>query len=107
MADLFRIDPAPTFPAAVSLTAPGGEKRVLNVTYRHMGRARLEEWRKEVAVRPREEEPDILLEVMADWQADEPLSRDALVRLIDNHYQAGEELYLAYLAGLAGGRLGN
>lgn len=104
---LFHLDPAPTFSVPVKLTAPGGEQRILTVTYRHMGRARLEEWRKEVAARPAADEPDILFEVMAGWEADEPLTRPALVRLLDGHYHAGEELYLAFLTGLAGARLGN
>ncbi len=107
MSALFSIDPAPTFTVPVVLTAPGGEKRPLPVTFRHMGRSRLETWRKEVAARPAEEEPDVLLEIMAAWEAEEPLSRPALVRLLDGHYQAAEELYLAFLSGLTGARLGN
>lgn len=104
---LFTFEPSPTFNVPVQLTAPGGEKRTLNVTFRHMAKSRLAEWRKTVEARPADEEIDVLCEIMADWQADTPFSRDALVVLLDNHYRAGEELYMAFLAGLAGARLGN
>lgn len=104
---LFTLDPAPTFTVPVRLTAPGGVERELHVTYRHMPKSRAKVWREETALRPEAEEPDILLEVMADWSASEMLTRESLVRLLDNHYRAGEELYLAYLSGLAGARQGN
>jgi len=104
---LFSVDPAPTFTIPVQLTAPGGEKRALPVTYRHMGKAALAAWRKTVEMRPPEEEADILLEIITDWQAAEPFSRPALEQLLDGHYGAAQELYLAYLAGLSGARLGN
>jgi hypothetical protein len=104
---LFTLDPAPTFSVTVELTAPGGEKRSLPMTFKHMGKARLQEWRKQIAARPADDEPAILAEVIADWQADTPYTADALARLLDNHHRAGEEIYLAYLQGLAGARLGN
>ena len=104
---LFSVDPAPTFTSPVQITAPGGEKRALLVTYRHKGKAALAEWRKSVETRPPEEEADILLEIITDWQAAETFNRPALERLLDGHYGAAQELYLAYLAGLSGARLGN
>lgn len=104
---LFTIDPAPTFPVTVQLTAPGGEKRQMEITYRHKGKAALAAWRKLVETRPPEEEADILMEIITDWQADEPFSRQALERMLDNYYAAAQELYIAYLAGLSGARLGN
>lgn len=107
-ANLFTLDPAPTFAWDVALTAPGGESRPLRVVYRHMGKERLALWRAEVAMRPESDELDILLEVMAGWEnTDQPFSREALSRLLDNHHRAAEELYLGFLQGLAGARRGN
>ncbi len=108
MADLFRIDPAPTFAAAVVLTAPGGVPRELRLVFRHKGRAAARAWIDEVAKRSAEEEADILMEIIANWEGvEEPFDRAALARLIDNHFHAAEEIYLGYLEALAGARRGN
>lgn len=106
--DLFVIDPAPTFTHPVKISAPGGVVRELQVCYRHMGKSALRDWRASIAGRPSSEEPDVLMEIINGWEnAAEAFSRDSLVRLMDNHYHAGEELVIGYLEGLTGARLGN
>lgn len=110
MADLFSIDPAPTFPWPVRLTAPGGAVRELTVEFRAKTRTDLKAWLEKAKTTPPgvEADADSLLEVMTGWQScAEPFSREALVRLLDAHYSASSELLAAYLDGLNGARRGN
>ena len=85
MADLFSIDPAPTFPWPVRLTAPGGAVRELTVEFRAKTRTDLKAWLEKAKTTPPgvEADADSLLEVMTGWQScAEPFGRDALVRLL-------------------------
>jgi len=110
MADLFSIDPAPTFTWPVRLTAPGGQARELVVEFRAKTRTDLQAWLEKARSTPPgvEADADSLLEVMAGWRdCAEPFGRDALVRLLDGHYNAASELLAGYLDGLSGARRGN
>jgi len=110
MADLFTLDPAPTFTWPVRLTAPGGQARELVVEYRAKTRTDLKAWLEKAKSTPHgiEADADILMEIMIGWEScAEPFSREALMRLLDGHYNADSELLSGYLDGLSGARRGN
>lgn len=104
---MFRLDPAPTFDHPVSIPMPGGEAQTLGVTWTHKTRRALRDWLARVKAAEDGTEADILMEIMAGWDADRAFGRDALDALLQNYPAAQNALLLGYMEGLTGARLGN
>ncbi|MDD5297669.1 MAG: phage tail assembly chaperone [Rhodocyclaceae bacterium] len=110
---MFKINPAPTFSAPVSLTVPGqDESATLDITFQHKGKQALSAWIK-AAVEGRAD-LDSLTEVVAGWDgvSDDagnplPFSPEALATLLDQYPAAAGEFYAAYRKALTESRAKN
>lgn len=109
---MFRIIPQPTFAAAAKISVPGeASPGILNIEWRHQGRAALKRWIESLAGAS---DSQALLQVIADWQgvvdeAGQPVAftAPALEALLDAFPAAGSELCRCYLQALTESRLGN
>lgn len=99
---MFKLNPSPTFDAAVELTVPGAtEKASVVFTFRHKGRAALKAWSESAQGRS---DVEVLSDVVVGWRGvcddkgDEvPYSRDALAQLLDAYPASGAEVFRGYL----------
>ena len=95
---MLKIAPEPTFVASVVVPVPGGGDALINVTYRHKGRAALKEWTASFGSR---NDPDCLEEVIAAWDGVEvDYSRETLGMLLDAYPGAAMALFTAYVGEL-------
>lgn len=109
---MFKIAPAPTFQSAAKVTVPGqAAPALLNIEWRHKGRAALRRWIDSLGG---EDSISALMEVIAGWEGvgdddGEPLPfcSDALAILLDAYPASGTELCRAYIEALTESRLGN
>lgn len=112
---MFKIIPAPTFKAVVSIPVPGGEPQELPVVFKHKGKKALTEFNdamqkadqqqdKEKALK---DEADLLFGLIDSWEADEPLNRENFDALLDQYMTANSAIYMAYLESLMGAKRGN
>lgn len=130
---MFKITPNPTFAGLVNITVPGADKpAVLQVTWRHMGRAALAQWLRkpgsvvapaaiepapalaDQAADPAAQDATWLTLAMANWAGPQdadgapvPFSQVALANLLDAYPAAGGELLAAYLAAMTESRSKN
>jgi hypothetical protein len=101
----FRLNPNPTFKAAVPLSVPGLEQPLsVSMTFRHKTQEQLADW---MARAPGRSDPDVLGEVLVDWdgvQDDDggpvPFSYANLVALLGNYPASKGEIFSTYLAEL-------
>jgi Phage tail assembly chaperone len=97
---LFKLEPAPTFWAPVSIPLPGGETGEIRVKFRYRNRDAFVELLKEAATL---DDVDMLLRVIDDWDGpDAAFSPETLGRLLGNYQQAGRALFRAYRDNLLG-----
>ena len=98
-----KLQPNPTFTIPVPLSVPGQEsKAVVQVTYRHLSVNGLRDFYSALSGKTN---LDGLAEIITDIAAvDEPFSKEALGKLLDNYPRAGAELFEAYRNELLGAR---
>ncbi len=109
---MFKINPNPTFNAAVGLSIPGAQTAgAIDVTFKHKGRAALAEWVKKPSAQAVEglslSDADYLGEVVSGWagvKADDgsevAYSPASLATLLENYPASGAEIFDAYLKAL-------
>lgn len=102
----FRIKANPTFPATVKIRAPGGEVQELNVVFRHKRKDDVFAFFADASDKKRED-VDCILDVVESWDADEPLSKEAVTELIQNYAGAAAAIFQTYMTELVAARLGN
>lgn len=111
---MFKIDPAPTFRAEVSLSAPGQtEPNRLSIEWQHLDRKQLTEWIDALAA-AQLSDVDGLAQVIAGWDGvvdhqgqNVPYSKDRLQALLCAYHAAGAELVRGYVRALTESRVGN
>ena len=112
---MFKLEPAPTFSAAVGLTVPGqAAPGSITFTFRHQPRAALQAWLARPTNEPGLLDSAYLGAVIAGWSG--PVDPDgqavaysaqALEDLVQNYPAAGREIFDAYLRELTESRRGN
>lgn len=98
---MFKLNPNPTFLAAVALSVPGLSQPVeIQVTFKHKNKAALDAWMKTT----NKNDAEILSEIIESWsgikddKGDEvPYSMTALTDLLSNYPVAHTEFCRAYL----------
>lgn len=102
---MFKIKADPTFDAALTITGQGREQ-VLNVTFRHKTRSEYGELLQAMA--KGELDPlDAILQIVAKWDADAELGKDALKALQDNQPGSDWAIITGYGEALTVARKGN
>lgn len=109
---MFKIVPNPTFKARVSLTVPGEDALpVIDVEFRHKGRAAFAAWWESVTART---DAECLNEVIVGWSgvidetgADVAYSLAALTQMLDRYPASAVELAGAYRKALMESRAKN
>lgn len=93
---MFKLDPAPTFPAKVSLSIPGVEKKsVVEFEFQYKNKEQLKDFRSRVDELP---EADAILEIVTNWKGfDNDFTQENLKKLLLNFPGSGREIYTAYL----------
>jgi len=99
---MFKLNPKPTFVAAVPLSVPGlSEPLEVSFTFRHQNKAALAKWIGETST---QDGAETLHKVVAGWAgvqgddgAEVPYSLTALTDLLDNYPAAQGEIFRAYL----------
>ncbi|MDT3708173.1 MAG: phage tail assembly chaperone [Thiobacillus sp.] len=95
---MLKLQPEPTFVASVVVPVPGGGDALINVTFRHKGRAALKEWTASFGGR---DDADCLDEVIAAWDGvDVDYSRAQLGVLLDAYPGAAMALLNHYVGEL-------
>ena len=95
---MLKLAPEPTFVAAVVVPVPGGTDELINVTFRHQGKAALKQWIEAASTR---DDLDSLSEVIAGWTGVEgEFSRDALAAVLDAYPRAAVAMLEAYVGEL-------
>lgn len=100
---MLKLQPDPTFAAAVYIPVPGTKPAQLRVTFRHLNKTDLKAFLEGIENRT---PVDALFEVVAGWEHETPFSREALAELLDNYHAAGTALLEKYLHELTGGQIG-
>ena len=96
---MLKLAPEPTFVVGVALPVPGQPDQLVNVTFRHQGRAALRGWLD--AAREAQSDAALLGEVIAGWKGiDAEYSAANLAALLDAYPGAGGALFNAYVAEL-------
>lgn len=111
----FRLVPAPTFEAQVSLSVPGAAvPAVLRMVFRHKGRRDLTTWMSAAIQGGGGTDAEWLNQVVVGWSgvadpagADVPYTLEALAALLDAYPAAGRQIYESYLEALTGERRKN
>ena len=110
---MFKINPAPTFHAPVSLSIPGAESpAIVKVEFRHKSRTEFMAWWEKSQKR---KAVDALADVIVSWgeevidQDGKPLaySKEALAQLLDNYHASGTEILQTYYRELVESRKKN
>jgi hypothetical protein len=95
---MLKLAPEPTFVAAVTVPVPGGSDELINVTFRHQGKAALKVWIDAAASR---DDLDSLSEVIVGWSGVEAeFSRDALAAVLDAYPRAAVSMLESYVGEL-------
>lgn len=92
---MFKIQPNPTFKAAVALSIPGQSVQVsIEVEFRHMSKSAMRDYFATLAQRT---DADALAEIIVGWSGvDTAFDHDALAALLDNYPAAAGELFEAF-----------
>lgn len=105
MATLFKLNPEPTFRAAVAIPVAGGEPTELELEFRHKTRDEAKAWFASFAGRS---DTDCLMDIVAGWHnCETAFSREAIDTLLQNYVQASGSILAVYAHELIGARLGN
>lgn len=83
---LFRLQPYPTFMAAVKIPLPGGDPIEIEIEFRHKTRDERVDFMKRAADATPENEVDLFMEMVAGWKGvDTEFSREAVELLMQNY----------------------
>lgn len=99
---MFKLNPNPTFVAAVPLSVPGmAEPLEVSFTFRHQNKAALSKWMTDAKGKSGSEN---LHKIIADWVGvfgedglQVPYSLTALTDLLENYSAAEGEIFRAYM----------
>lgn len=102
---MFKIKANPTFPGSITFVGQG-EEQTLNVTFRHMRRAAYNQMMEKVQAG---ELTTIgaLQELLAEWDADAPVTADSLLDLVEERPGADWAILAGYVDALGVARKGN
>lgn len=104
---MLKIKANPTFKAKVKIPVPGGEKVEIEVEFKHMTRAQLEQFLTGEDAKGRKDEETVLA-ICAGWSGvDAEFSRDALADLFQNFHGSARAIVETYIIELTQARLGN
>lgn len=108
---MFKLNPNPTFKAAVKVTVPGGDPLPIEFEFKHKTRTGLGEWKKNLEGK---NDMEIVPEFIAGWSGvinetgdQEPWSVEAFANLCENYHAAVIEVYDGYLLALTESRAKN
>lgn len=101
----FRLNPNPTFKVPVPISVPGMEQPLhVVMTFRHKTQEQLADW---MARAPGRSDPDVLREVLVDWEgvhdddgAAVAYSYERLVVFLGNYPASKGEIFSTYLSEL-------
>ena len=112
---MFKLNPAPTFAWAVNLTRPGEAEPVkVEFTFRHKGKAAIDEWvKRSGATKGSGDDAALLGEIIEAWGVQDdagapaPLSAENLRAAVDNFPSLAFEVTTAYMKALGKSRAKN
>jgi hypothetical protein len=90
-----KLQPNPTFTAAVALSVPGQDKPAkITVTFKHLARPQIRDFFGNLEGKT---DLDALGAIISGWSGiDEPFSEESLALLLDNYPAAAGELFEAF-----------
>lgn len=91
----FKLVPKDSFWSDVEVSAPDGSKETLPVLFGHKSRSEFQAFAAT-------DINDVLSDVVRDWKADEPFSKDRLIKALDDMPWLGLALFRAYAQALNG-----
>jgi hypothetical protein len=97
------LNPDPTFKAKVAVPVPGGTADV-ECVFKYRDRKALDAW---IDTTREAGEVDVMLDMLAGWDLDDPCDRENVERLCNAYPGASREVTARYLRELAGIRQGN
>lgn len=102
---MLKLQPNPTFEGEVTIRKPGGETEVIELTFRHMGRAESGKFLKRAV---KMDDADSALEIVAGWRkVDGEFNRENMAQLLEAYPSAGGDILKAWLSLLGGEKLKN
>ena len=103
---MFKLDPSPTFQAAVQITMPGRESQTLSVVFRHKTKSAIKAFMAGAASRP---DAEVLREIIesVDGKPDGMDVYDFLEKLLENYPASSRDLMHVYLRELTESRAKN
>lgn len=99
-----KLNPDPTFKAKVGIPVPGGDRPLVELTFKHRTAEQLAKWGSEVA---QFTDPETIMDCVVAWDMDDEFNA-ANVKLFCNNYPgAAYAIVTDYMAELRGARAKN
>lgn len=90
----FTLAVKPTFKSKIQMPVHGGGAVELEFEFKHRSRDQLAEWGKTLVKLP---DPEMLEDILAGWNIDEPFGRESIELLCQNYAGAPKVLLETYL----------
>lgn len=98
------LNPSPTFKAKVAIPVHGGAPVDVEFTFKHRSR---EAYRDFLEALPNREDVDVVLDVAAGWDLDDPFDADSVAKMTENYIGSARAVLNTYMVELTGGRAKN
>ena len=98
-----KLNPEPTFKAAVNIPVAGADAASVEFTFKHRTRAQLAEWLDQ---KDRDDTESVMGCAMA-WDLDDEFNAENVARLCENYVGSAYAVITAYLGELRGARVKN
>lgn len=106
---MFKLNPAPTFKARVTIPVPGQAKPdPIEFEFKHKSQSQLKEWAEKSDARKSMTDAAFLMDFAVGWSGvDGEFNEENLKAFCDNYHGAALVVWDAYLKELTAARLGN
>ena len=101
---VFKLDPAPTFDAAVDVPVHGSDAVKVKFTFKHRSREQLEEFMQSMVGKSNAE---AVMDVASGWELTDEFNAENINKLCNNYMGAAYAIAQTYFAEIRQARLGN
>lgn len=105
MASKLKLNPAATFKYSVLIPVPGNASETVAFEFRSKTQDEFDKFAQSVG--DKENDVELLMDFIVDWDLPEQFTRENLARLLQNYIGSGFVIYKAYMDELSKARLGN
>lgn len=99
-----KLNPDPTFVAAVEIATHGGNNVPVNFTFKHRTREAMKVFFDGLKDR---EDADNVLEMAVGWELDDEFNRENIVRLLENYIGSSMAIFNTYTSEISQARIKN